>query len=226
MVTVSDTGIGIPEESLKEIFEPFVQAEGSYTRRYQGAGLGLSIVRRLVRLLGGEMAFVSAPDEGTTVYLSLPFKIPGKQGGFMNNEPRTLPSSPVTPLRILFAEDDAVSSMAGKRMLERAGFAAAAARDGQEALRLLASQDFDLILMDIQMPVMDGVEATRAIRSAIDLGAKSNIPIIAMTAYTMAGDREKFLAAGMNDYIAKPVNKDELLAVIERVTGGNDTSMG
>jgi len=111
-------------------------------------------------------------------------------------------------------------------MLERAGFAVAAARDGQEALQLLASQDFDLILMDIQMPVMDGVEATKTIRSAIDLGAQSNIPIIAMTAYTMPGDREKFLAAGMNDYIAKPVNKEELLAAIERVTGGNDTSMG
>ncbi|KAF0234138.1 MAG: two-component hybrid sensor and [Desulfovibrionaceae bacterium] len=226
LVTVNDTGIGIPDECFKDIFEPFVQAEGSYTRRYQGAGLGLSIVRRLVRLLGGEMAFESTTGEGTTVYLSLPFKIPVRRSGFIENEPRMQPSPPVNPLRILFAEDDAVSSMAGKRMLERAGFAVAAARDGQEALQLLASQDFDLILMDIQMPVMDGVEATRAIRSAIDLGAQSNIPIIAMTAYTMAGDREKFLTAGMNDYIAKPVNKDELLAVIKRVTEGNDTSMG
>ncbi|WP_051271353.1 PAS domain S-box protein [Fundidesulfovibrio putealis] len=226
LITVSDTGIGIPDESLKNIFEPFVQAEGSYTRRYQGAGLGLSIVRRLVKLLGGEMAFESTPGEGTTVYLSMPFTIPDKPAGFtQEEEPRTQAPSPGSPLRILFAEDDSVSSIAGKRMLERAGYLVATARNGQEVLQLLAAQEFDLILMDIQMPVMDGVEAAKAIRAAGELGAKSAIPIIVMTAYTMTGDREKFLAAGMNDYIAKPVNRDELIKVIERVAGGNVTRM-
>jgi len=218
LVTVSDTGIGIPDESLKEIFEPFVQAEGSYTRRYQGAGLGLSIVRRLVKLLGGEIAFESTPGEGTTVYLSMPFKLPGTRNAIAEAKRQMAPSSD-RPLRILFAEDDAISSTTGKRMLERAGYTVANARNGQEALHLLATQEFDLVLMDIQMPVMDGVEATKAIRAANNLGAQSAIPIIAMTAYTMTGDREKFIAAGMTDYIAKPVDRSELIEAIDRVMG-------
>ena len=217
LVTVRDTGIGIPEEHLNVIFEPFVQGEGAYTRRFQGAGLGLSIVRRLVKLLGGEVAIDSTPGEGTTFYVSLPFKLPSGDRNQIDQVARVIALSAKAPLRILFAEDDSVSLITGKRILEKSGYSVTTAKDGQEALQLLEELEFDLILMDVQMPVMDGVEATKAIRDASNLGAKSNIPIIAMTAYAMAGDKETFLAAGMDDYIAKPVDKAALVEVIERV---------
>ncbi|MBI4804857.1 MAG: PAS domain S-box protein [Desulfovibrio sp.] len=217
LLTISDTGIGIPQENLKDIFEPFVQAEGSYSRRFQGAGLGLSIVRRLVNLLGGHITIDSSPGEGTTVFVSLPFRLPA--AGRKHTEPQAHPSPGMAraPLRILIAEDDSVSLVTSKRMLEKAGNFVATARDGQEALELLNNQDFDLILMDIQMPVMDGLEATRAIRSGNHSSSKSNIPIIAMTAYAMTGDKEKFLEAGIDGYIAKPVERAALEEVIDRV---------
>ena len=218
LFTVSDTGIGIADEQISNIFEPFAQAEGSYTRRYQGAGLGLSIVRKLVKMLDGEIAIDNAEGNGTTIYVSLPFKLPisyQEQGVAL---PTKFLCSVEKPLRILFAEDDETSLMSGMKMLERLGYFVATAKDGQESLHLLAEQDFDLILMDIQMPVMDGVEAAKAIRGSKSLGLKSQIPIIAMTAYAMTGDKEKFLAAGMNDYISKPVDMAALREVIERIT--------
>jgi len=217
LFTVSDTGIGVTEDQLKDIFEPFVQAEGSFTRRFQGAGLGLSIVRRLVKMMGGELAIDSTIGEGTTIYLSLPFKLP------IANQARTEQLTPVPlplaekRLRLLFAEDDEENLHTGKRMLEKLGYSVTTATNGQEALQRLSEQDFDLILMDIQMPVMDGVEATIAIRSGQAGHDKANIPIIAMTAYAMVGDKEKLLAAGMNDYISKPVDIEELKGVIERM---------
>ncbi len=212
---VQDTGVGIPPDRLKDIFEPFVQAEGSYTRRFQGAGLGLSIVRKLVGILSGDISIDSAPGEGTTVYLSLPFKLPSAgQGLIASPQPNAQPTVE-TRLRVLFAEDDKISLLSGKKMLEKSGYVVTTAVDGQEALQRLSEQAFDLILMDIQMPVMDGVEATKLIRAS---GASyADIPIIAMTAYAMAGDKEKFLAAGMNDYISKPADITELRAVIERM---------
>ncbi|BAH76213.1 PAS domain S-box protein [Solidesulfovibrio magneticus] len=217
LFTVSDTGIGICEEHLKYIFEPFVQAEISYTKRFQGAGLGLSIVRRLVSILGGDISIDSALGEGTTVYLSLPLKIfAPKQKPLELVTHETSPPRRV-PRRILLAEDDPLSSLTCKRMLEKSGYSVTAANDGQEALQRLTENDFDLILMDVQMPVMNGIEATKAIRGANNLGAKSSIPIVAMTAYAMTGDKESFLAAGMNGYIAKPVDKGALFEAIERV---------
>jgi CheY-like chemotaxis protein len=122
-------------------------------------------------------------------------------------------------LRILFAEDDAVSAIAGRRMLENAGHCVAAVGNGQEVLQFLTEHDVDLILMDIQMPVLNGVETAKRIRSDSRLGAKSLVPIIAVTAYAMTGDREKILASGMNDYISKPVDKRALVEVIERGMG-------
>ena len=217
LVTVSDTGIGISEECIKSVFEPFVQAEGTYTRRFQGAGLGLSIVRRLVKLLGGDVAIESTLGEGTTIYVSLPFKLPSGGQGQIDQEVRVIAPVAETSWRILLAEDDTISLITAKRMLEKSGYSVTAAKNGQEALQRLAEEDFDLILMDVQMPVMDGVEATKAIRGASNLGAKSSVPIVAMTAYAMTGDKEIFLAAGMDDYISKPVDKAALVDVIERV---------
>ena len=219
LITVSDTGVGISDEQFKIIFEPFTQVESLYTRRYQGAGLGLSIVRRLVGLLGGNIAVDSTVGSGATFYVSLPFKVPERTLRSAGREMRSFMPKSVEALRILYAEDDPVNSLAGKRFLEKLGYAVITATDGQEVLQLLSEQAFDLILMDIQMPIMDGVEATKAIRGATSLGEKAQIPIIAMTAYAMVGDKEIFLAAGINDYISKPVDMSDLEEVLDRVIG-------
>ncbi|MHC1789007.1 PAS domain S-box protein [Solidesulfovibrio sp.] len=217
LFAVHDTGIGISDEHLKDIFEPFVQGERSYTRCYQGAGLGLAIVRKLVKILDGEIAIDNTSSSGITVYVSLPFKLPVSHQKQAEIQPYQTNEPVETPLRILLVEDEELSLFSGKRMLHKMGYSVATALDGMEALAILHEQDFDLVLMDIQMPVMDGVEATKAIRGSSDLGEKSQIPIIAMTAYAITGDKERFLAAGMDDYISKPVDRDELKTVIERV---------
>jgi CheY-like chemotaxis protein len=170
-----------------------------------------------VKLLNGDISIDSTIGEGTTFYLSVPFKLPDtkqKPDALVSNE---VSSPGRVARRLLLAEDDSISSLTCKRMLEKCGYSVTAARDGQEALQLLANEYFDLILMDVQMPVMDGVEATKAIRSSSRFGVKSRTPIVAMTAYAMAGDKEKFLASGMDDYIAKPMDEDALVEVIERV---------
>ncbi len=209
---VSDTGAGIPEEHLKDIFEPFVQVDGSYLRQHQGAGLGLSIVRRLTQMMGGSLAVDSAPGEGTVICLALPLRIPiGPEESIRDSSPLT---NPPAGLRILLAEDDEVNLWSGRKMLEKLGHTVTAVTNGQEALEILDRQEFDLIFMDIQMPILDGVEATRAIRTR--KGPQARIPIIAMTAYAMTGDREIFLQAGMNDYLAKPVSMEAMQQVIER----------
>jgi two-component system CheB/CheR fusion protein len=217
---IFDTGIGITDELLATIFEPFTQAEGAFTRRFQGAGLGLAIVRRLVGLLDGGLC-VDNGGPGTQIGLSLPFLLPGAReagGGAARPAQAEALASPIPEgLRVLLVEDEEVSLMAAEHMLLRAGFSVAVARDGQQALQLLAAQDFDLVVMDVQMPVLDGVEATRIIRASKELGVKSQVPIIAMTAYAMAGDRERFLAAGMDDYTSKPVDMAGLSKVIARV---------
>jgi PAS domain S-box-containing protein len=217
LLCVNDTGPGIPENRLKDIFEPFVQVDGSYVREHQGAGLGLSIVRRLVRMMRGNLSLDSTLGEGTSICVSLPLRVPQTRTSTAQSgrtEDCVLPAC-----RILLAEDDEVNLWAGRKILEKLGHRVTPAANGREVLDLLARQDFDLIFMDIQMPVMDGVEATRAIRQDELLGAKSAIPIIAMTAYAMTGDREVFLRAGMNDYLSKPVQMDGIRQVIARVLG-------
>jgi len=217
LFTVTDNGIGVSESQIKEVFEDFVQGDKTRTKRFQGAGLGLTIVQKLVRMMNGTLEIDSAEGEGTTMCLSLPFHLPvaeKRHGGARTSSP--CPSSNAQ-LRLLLAEDDAVNSIAGKIILEKCGYSVITAGNGHEALQILSKQDFDLVLMDIQMPIMDGIEATTEIRASSVLGAKSTIPIIAMTAYAMQGDKERFLAAGMDDYIAKPVTRAELVDVIERV---------
>jgi PAS domain S-box-containing protein len=217
LFSVSDTGCGMDESILGKLFEPFIQASQGYTRRYQGAGLGLSIVKRIVELMGGAISVESELGVGTTFYVALPFKVIPSDVVGEEKSIRTGNGLPQGGFRILIAEDDIVSSMAVARLLEKTGHWIHVARDGEEALDALREMDFDLVLMDVQMPVMDGVEATKHIRTGEAGWTKADIPIIAMTAYTMSGDREKFLAAGMNDYIAKPVDIDDVLAAMERV---------
>jgi len=211
---VSDSGPGIPDQRVDDIFKPFVQGEESFVRHHQGAGLGLAIVRRLMDLMGGCLCVDTSPM-GTTMCFSLPL---GRGEDFQDTlaAPRAC-ARPPQGLRILLVEDDPVSMFAAGRVLEKAGHLVTRAGDGVEALDTVRRGDFDLVLMDVQLPVMDGVKATAVIRSDSSLGEKSRIPIVAMTAYAMSGDREKFLAAGMDDYIAKPVGQSELLAVLGRV---------
>ncbi|SMP59045.1 PAS domain S-box-containing protein [Desulfonatronum zhilinae] len=272
LFSVTDTGIGIPDDKLNDLFKPFVQVDGSYTRTHQGAGLGLAIVKRLIELMDGRLCIESALGQGTTVHFALYFKVRGNTSPELSDGASLL-SSP--RLRILLVEDEPSNSFPTMKRLEKAGHFVTLAEDGQQALDALARQDFDLILMDIQMPVMNGVEATRRIRAAevhgsrfngstvgeiavdgINVGAhrgapdgvaqnathpddttaptvnreplnrepndreplnrEPRIPIIALTAYAMLGDREKFLEAGMNDYLAKPVKMEDLNRVLEK----------
>jgi PAS domain S-box-containing protein len=213
---VSDSGPGIDDDVLPRIFEPFVQGEDSYVRKHQGAGLGLAIVRRLVTAMGGNLSIDTSPG-ATTICFGVPLATADEPVG---REPERAAVSPAeASLSVLLVEDEAVSAFAVRRLLEKAGHSVHVAGDGRQALEILRERGFDLVLMDIQMPVMDGVEATRRIRTDAGLKSVSGIPIIAMTAYAMSGDREKFLAAGMNGYVAKPVGLKELQSAMAGATG-------
>ena len=215
LFTVTDTGIGIPDDKMGSIFEHFTQVSSGFTRHYQGAGLGLAISKRMVGLLGGTLAVDSESGRGTTACLAVPLRpaedLPAETMVRVTEAP---PLSPA--LNILLAEDDRVNSLAVSGLLKRMGHKVRAVDNGELALEALRGEPFDLVLMDIQMPVMDGVQATRAIREGRLGPDKAAIPIIAMTAYAMKGDRENFLGKGMTDYIAKPLDKADLESVIRR----------
>jgi len=206
-ISVRDTGIGIPADRLRDIFEPFVQVEDAYTRRFQGAGLGLAIVRKLVVLMCGDMNFDSVENQGTNVYLQLPFKLGEPEEIAAPDSSRAIPAAKKSK-RVLLVEDDDVNRISGRRIMEKCGYEVDVATDGNDAVSQVREKLFDLILMDIQMPGMNGLEATGVIRS-LD-GPKARTPIIAMTAYAQSQDREVFLKAGMDGYIAKPVKMEEL----------------
>ncbi len=213
LFTVSDTGIGIPENKLESIFEHFTQVSGGFTRHYQGAGLGLSIAKRVISLLGGGMSVVSDLGKGTTFYLSIPVEAAEVK---VDDRPDFVVNSVNKGFNILLAEDDKVNSMATVGMLKNMGHTVLTSENGEQALALLKSDSFDLVLMDIQMPVMDGVAATKAIRKGKAGEDKIHIPIVAMTAFAMKGDRETFLCAGVNDYISKPLDANDLAELINR----------
>lgn len=204
--TVADTGVGIPGERLKDIFEPFIQVEGSSVRTHQGAGLGLAIVRRLVDLMHGQLGIESIPGEGTTVGVTLPFAI----GSAPARARHMQGQDDFAGCRILLVEDDDVNRMAMERILGKLDCTVLGAGNGREALDVLGREKVDLVFMDVQMPVMDGMEATRVIREELKL----SVPVVAMTAYAMAGDRERFLRSGMDDYVSKPVDMERLRQVI------------
>ena len=213
---VSDTGIGIPEEAMDIIFDPFTQVDASHTRSYQGAGLGLQIVKRLVELMDGGLGVESEVGAGTTVYCSLPFDLPSNHVGDEPGEPvRTYVS--LAGVLVLLVEDDPGSSLAVRLMLERQGMTVHVVSDGREALAMLADREYDGVFMDVQMPGMDGVETVRLLRSDPAYRSRSAVPVVALTAHAMEGDRERFLEAGMNAYLSKPVDAAELLAVLRRV---------
>nr|WP_246299102.1 PAS domain-containing hybrid sensor histidine kinase/response regulator [Desulfolutivibrio sulfodismutans] len=214
---VEDTGVGIADDQMERIFETFTQVEGAYTRRHQGAGLGLSIVRRLALAMNGSVCVESEPGAGTTLYCAVECRRVDSalQAAAAGRAAAFAPAAGIR--RILVAEDDPVSRKGLVRMLEKMGYLASGAQNGQEALEALTREDFDLILMDVQMPVLDGVEATRRIRTEPGFAAAADIPIVALTAYAMTGDRETFLAAGMNAYLAKPFEMDDLHTILASI---------
>jgi PAS domain S-box-containing protein len=218
--SVSDTGIGIAEDKQKMIFNAFTQADGSTTRQYGGTGLGLAICSRLVRMMGGEIRVESEPGRGSTFYFSARFRLAEARAATREatieaeREPQPRVQRAGRRLRVLLAEDDPVNQRLAMRLLEKRGFEVVAATDGKQALAAFDAADVDLILMDVQMPEMDGFEATRLIRRS-ERAAGGHVPIIALTAHAMKGDKERCLTAGMDGYISKPVRADEFFQVIE-----------
>ncbi len=215
LFSVSDQGIGMPDDKVDMLFQPFTQLENSFVRQFQGAGLGLSIVKRLVEALGGNISVASEENVGTTFYFCIPFS---KTDNEIKNQPEeTDQTSPAEySLRVLLVEDDSVSAVYQKRIMEKLGHQVVTAANGKEALEVLKEEAFDLVFMDIQMPVMDGVQAVEKIRSRPEFSDKSRIPIIALTAYAMSGDREKFLKAGMDGYLSKPIEKKDLEKILNK----------
>jgi signal transduction histidine kinase len=214
--TVADTGTGIPADKLLAIFEKFTQADGSVTRKYGGTGLGLAITRSLVDLHHGEIHVESELGRGTTFVVTLQCQTVAC-GGSKERIPEPLAARPITetksPYRILVVEDNPVNQKVVVAVLRKRGFSIELANDGQEALsKLQNSGAFDLVLMDVQMPVLDGLEATRLIRRE---ARWKELPIIAMTAHAMNGDKERCLEAGMNGYISKPVHPAHLLSTVD-----------
>jgi len=220
---VKDTGIGIANDKQKVIFESFSQADNSMARRYGGTGLGLAICLRLAERMNGRIWVESALSVGSTFHFTFKLKVsqqvPSESKGAMQNPlpPAVAPHPPENrhKLRILLAEDNVVNQKIAIRFLEKRGYQVALAANGREAVDLSACQEFDLILMDVQMPDMDGYQATAAIR-AREQHTERHVPIIAMTAHAMRGDQEQCLAAGMDCYLSKPVRPAELYAAIER----------
>lgn len=198
---VTDTGIGISLKQQQNLFQPFTQADSSTARCYGGSGMGLVISQRLVRLMGGELELESTPEQGSRFFFTLDLPIAASE-----TPPLTLPvaedKKDLSGYRVLLVDDDEVNCYLGERMLERLGIKATVADSGKAALQQLEQHPFDLVMMDVSMPDMDGYTATRHIRNA----GHTQLPVIAVTAHAIEGERERCLAAGMNDYLTKPFN--------------------
>ncbi|MDZ8117242.1 ATP-binding protein [Pontiella agarivorans] len=224
---VEDTGIGIPEHARAKIFEAFAQADGSSTRRYGGSGLGLTISNQLVSRMGGNLTVESEEGKGSSFIFELPFTyldaLPSEKGERISSENEYQDKEePLSGTNVLVVEDNKVNRLMAKTFLKREGCHVVEAENGQEALEALGLENgpadslhsFDIIVMDIQMPVLDGLEATKLIRERENPDRR--VPIIAFTAHAMQGDRETFVAAGMNDYLAKPMRKQQLLDILQK----------
>ena len=214
--SIRDTGIGIPAEKQSTIFEAFSQADNSITRRFGGTGLGLSICSELVRLMGGRIWVESQPGQGSNFQFTAKLGIGATKAALTADLPdEAAPGASVGALDILLAEDNPVNQKLAVALLSKRGHRVSVVENGALAVERISQQNFDLVLMDIQMPVLDGFEATARIR-ALETLHGGHLPIIAMTANAMSGDRERCLEAGMDDYVTKPIRIDELTAAISR----------
>ena len=229
-ISVSDSGIGIDAEQLTGIFDKFTQADTSTTRKYGGTGLGLAICRQLAEMMGGEIGVESTPDKGSTFWFTLDLPLVQATdaetvAAGARHQSRIVAAAGQAArattghslrwgARILLAEDNPFNQKVAMIMLEKMGCHVDIACTGEDAVRMLKDREYNLVLMDCQMPVLDGYEATAAIRS-LD-GAKSRVPIVALTAYAMSADRERCLEAGMNDYLCKPITQDALVTTLSR----------
>jgi two-component system sensor histidine kinase/response regulator len=217
--SVTDTGVGIAPEKQALIFEPFAQADGTTTRTHGGTGLGLAIASQLVRQMGGRVWIESALGAGTTFHFTGRFPVADASRETIQTELQAdaVPAGPdIRHLRILLAEDNVVNRTVARIILEKQGHTLVNASNGLEAVEAAAREDFDVIFMDVQMPEMDGLDATRQIRES-EKATGRHTPIAAMTAHALAGDRERCFSAGMDDYISKPLRKVDLLALLERL---------
>jgi osomolarity two-component system sensor histidine kinase TcsA len=211
LTEITDTGVGIPPQAAEQLFTPFTQLDNSATKKFKGTGLGLSICKSLVELMGGDIGFKRNPSGiGSTFW----FQVPMKRSHLLSRNPSVTPTlsivKAITKRRILLVEDNPVNQNVMVKTLSRLGFAHVdVAEDGQQGVNAFQSSHYDLILMDVSMPVLDGVGATKEIRSS-----GSQIPIIAMTANALKGDAERFIGAGMSDYIPKPVDRQLLVSLL------------
>jgi CheY-like chemotaxis protein len=218
---VKDTGIGIPPDQKSKLFLPFSQVDSSSTTKYAGMGLGLAISQKLVELMGGRIWVESEIGKGSTFHFMIPAReVKGTQTIVENINPKECISpGPRTPLRILLAEDNEVNQLVMLKMLKRLGYRADIAANGIEAIQALERQTYDIVLMDVKMPEMDGLQATRTIRKLWPKGPK----IIAVTAYALQGDRERCLEAGVDGYISKPVKMEELADMLRNISSQRST---
>jgi CheY-like chemotaxis protein len=208
---IKDTGLGINPEMQEKIFNYFIQGDVTTTRGYEGSGLGLSITKELVELMGGKIRVESVKGKGSTFFIIFPAEIGIKGIDDSSSTKKTHTESKIAPI-VLIVDDDEISFSFHKIILERASFKYLIARNGLEAVEICRDNpEISIVLMDIKMPVMDGLEATQKIR-----GFRKDLPIIGVTAYAMTGDKEKAIAAGCDDYVTKPVKSDNLLSVIKK----------
>ena len=218
--TVRDTGIGMTEQQIKKLFQPFSQADNSITRNYGGTGLGLAICKQLVELMGGEIHVTSIYGQGSTFEFTLPFTVIASQSFDSNNPVKWSASIPnYNSKRILLVEDNDINQLVAEELLTSMGLTVEIASNGKEGFERALAKPFDLIFMDIQMPIMDGLTATQLIRSQSKL---QNIPIVAMTAHAMKGDMERSLAVGMNAHLTKPIEINKLVDVLNKWLGTDD----
>jgi len=233
-ITVTDTGIGIPAEKIDQLFEPFTHADASTTRKFGGSGLGLSISKKLITMMAGQIGVASELGKGSTFWFVLKLKKTSaavqkssateeyrSKAGLVDKNPIPVGekiniSTSNAKAQILLVEDNLVNQKLAVKMLDKLGLRTDLAENGKFALEMLKKQRYDLVLMDVQMPEMDGIETTKHIRTKKSFPLNEHVTIIAMTAYAMKGDRERCLAAGMDDYLSKPIRQDELSRVISK----------